>query len=180
MCLRFAGEPARPTVFRQLLIKSGHGYVTFLSISFPNRFTGAGGVETTAVRGSVRMARDLAGHDHVRPDRDPDQVHSATEEMAVQFHLANPHPIEQEALVNMKLAPEIAGDPEVADASSSKIKDAARRLAAVNSGGSFSAQPETPAKLAGFEEASERTATLHTPFDAAVDAALGEQGVTAS
>ena len=99
-------------------------------------------------------------------------------------------------------------------ASSSKIKDAALRLGGLNWGGFFSAQPDTPAKLAGFAYAfehleigayellrrvarrvgdteteavaeqilnEERTAaeTLHALFDAAVDAALRDQEVTA-
>lgn len=40
-------------------------------------------------------------------------------------------------------------------ASSSKIKDAAMRLGALNWGGFFGAQPDTPAKLAGFAYAFE-------------------------
>jgi ferritin-like metal-binding protein YciE len=94
-------------------------------------------------------------------------------------YLTDAHAIESQAIQLLERAPKIAGDPEIArtyeehleetrdqqrrvaerldalDASPSKIKDAAMRLGALNWGGFFQAQPDTPAKLAGFAYAFE-------------------------
>ena len=48
-------------VLRQLLINTGHGCVAFLSVSFSMGFTGTGGVETTALRGSASVWRARSG-----------------------------------------------------------------------------------------------------------------------
>jgi ferritin-like metal-binding protein YciE len=94
-------------------------------------------------------------------------------------YLADAHAIESQAIQLLEHGPTIAGDPELArvyeehldetrsqqrrvaaqlearDASPSRLKDAAMRLGALNWGGFFQAQPDTPAKLAGFAYAFE-------------------------
>jgi len=94
-------------------------------------------------------------------------------------YLADTHAIEAQALQMLAVAPKIAGDDQLAeaysehhaetevhqqridarlaarDASSNFLKDAAMRLGAVNWGGFFAAQPDTPVKLAGFAYAFE-------------------------
>jgi ferritin-like metal-binding protein YciE len=95
-------------------------------------------------------------------------------------YLTNAHAIEAQAIQMLEAAPKIAGDvPELEklfkdhldetraqqqivkarldalDASPSKLQDAAMRLGALNIGGFFKANPDTPAKLAGFSYAFE-------------------------
>jgi ferritin-like metal-binding protein YciE len=95
-------------------------------------------------------------------------------------YLADAHAIEAQAIQLLEAAPKIVGDvPELEKlfdehlqetrvqqeivkarldahgASPSKFQDAALRLGAVNLGGFFKAQPDTPAKLAGFSYAFE-------------------------
>jgi ferritin-like metal-binding protein YciE len=94
-------------------------------------------------------------------------------------YLTDAHAIEAQAIQLLERGPKIAGDPELArvyaehleetrdqqrrvaerlDAlggSPSRLKDAAMRLGALNWGGFFQAQPDTPAKLAGFAFAFE-------------------------
>jgi ferritin-like metal-binding protein YciE len=95
-------------------------------------------------------------------------------------YLADAHAIEAQAIQMLEAAPKIVGDvPELEklfrdhldetraqqeiikarldahDASPSKLQDAAMRLGALNFGGFFKAQPDTPAKLAGFNYAFE-------------------------
>jgi ferritin-like metal-binding protein YciE len=94
-------------------------------------------------------------------------------------YLADAHAIEAQAIQLLEKAPKIVHDPELAkvfedhleetraqqeivearltahDASPSKLQDAAMRLGALNWGGFFSAQPDTPGKLAGFAYAFE-------------------------
>jgi ferritin-like metal-binding protein YciE len=94
-------------------------------------------------------------------------------------YLSDAHAIEAQALQMLAVAPKIAGDEQLAeaysehhaetevhqqrvearlaarDASSNTLKDAAMRLGAVNWGGFFAAQPDTPVKLAGFAYAFE-------------------------
>ncbi len=94
-------------------------------------------------------------------------------------YLADAHAIEQQATQLLSKAPDLAGTPMLAAAyeehleetrdhsrlvgerldalggSPSRIKDAAMRLGALNWGAFFSAQPDTPAKLAGFAYAFE-------------------------
>ena len=100
------------------------------------------------------------------------------EEQLVKY-LADAHAIEAQALELLSKSPKIAAQPELArvyeehveetreqqrlvtarlDAhggSPSKIQDAVMRLGALNWGGFFTAQPDTPAKLAGFSFAFE-------------------------
>jgi ferritin-like metal-binding protein YciE len=94
-------------------------------------------------------------------------------------YLADAHAIEAQAMTLLKKSPELAGADELAaaydehrseteehqrlieerlrdrDESPSAIKDAALRLGALNWGAFFTAQPDTPAKLAGFAFAFE-------------------------
>ena len=94
-------------------------------------------------------------------------------------YLADAHAIEQQSIQLLSKGPEIAGDADLARAfeehleesrghsklvearldalgdSPSKIKDAALRVGALNWGGFFAAQPDTPAKLCSFAYALE-------------------------
>jgi ferritin-like metal-binding protein YciE len=94
-------------------------------------------------------------------------------------YLADAHAIEAQAIQLLEKAPKIVEDPELAKvfadhleetrvqqdvikarldahgATPNKLQDAAMRLGALNWGGFFSAQPDTPAKLAGFAYAFE-------------------------
>jgi ferritin-like metal-binding protein YciE len=94
-------------------------------------------------------------------------------------YLADAHAIEAQAIQLLEKAPKIVDDPELAKvfedhleetraqqeviaarleahgASPNKLQDAAMRLGAMNWGGFFAAQPDTPAKLAGFAYAFE-------------------------
>jgi ferritin-like metal-binding protein YciE len=94
-------------------------------------------------------------------------------------YLADAHAIENQAIGLLSKGPDIVGDPHLAalfqehlaetrehqrlveallearGASPNAVKDAAMRLGALNWGGFFGAQPDTPAKLAGFAHAFE-------------------------
>lgn len=95
-------------------------------------------------------------------------------------YLADAHAIEAQAIQLLEAAPKVVGDvPELEklfrehleetraqqqvlkarldahDSSPNKLQDAAMRLGAVNIGGFFKAQPDTPAKLVGFNYAFE-------------------------
>jgi ferritin-like metal-binding protein YciE len=94
-------------------------------------------------------------------------------------YLADAHAIEGQAIQMLEAAPKIVEDPDLAKifedhleetraqqeiikarldahgASPNKLQDAAMRLGALNWGGFFKAQPDTPAKLAGFNYAFE-------------------------
>ena len=94
-------------------------------------------------------------------------------------YLADAHAIEQQAIQLLEKAPAVVGDREIAKvfsdhldetrsqrarvearlgahgAGPSKLKDAVMRIGALNWGGFFGAQPDTPAKLAGFAFAFE-------------------------
>jgi ferritin-like metal-binding protein YciE len=94
-------------------------------------------------------------------------------------YLTDAHAIESQAIQLLERAPKIAGDAELArlyeehlaetrdqqrrvaqrlealGGSPSKLKDGAMRLGALNWGAFFQAQPDTPAKLAGFAFAFE-------------------------
>jgi ferritin-like metal-binding protein YciE len=94
-------------------------------------------------------------------------------------YLSDAHAIENQAIGLLSKGPDIAGDPQLATlfeqhleetrehqrlvetlleshgAKPNAIKDAGMRLGALNWGGFFGAQPDTPAKLAGFAHAFE-------------------------
>jgi ferritin-like metal-binding protein YciE len=129
--------------------------------------------QETAMKGRVADGFDLAVEASLR-DVAPDDL----QEQLVKY-LADAHAIEAQAIQLLEKAPTMVDDPELAkifedhlqetraqqevikarldahDASPNKLQDAAMRLGAVNLGGFFSAQPDTPAKLAGFAYAFE-------------------------
>jgi ferritin-like metal-binding protein YciE len=94
-------------------------------------------------------------------------------------YLADAHAIENQAIELLDKGPQISGLPELArvfsehlvetrdqqarvealleahDGTPSRLKDAALRVGGLNMGGFFAAQPDTPAKLAGFAFAFE-------------------------
>jgi ferritin-like metal-binding protein YciE len=94
-------------------------------------------------------------------------------------YLADAHTIESQAIGLLSKGPDIVGEPNLAkvfadhlqeteaqqelikarldahDAGPNKLQDAAMRVGALNWGGFFKAQPDTPAKLAGFAYAFE-------------------------
>ncbi len=100
-------------------------------------------------------------------------------EKRVVKYLADAHAIESQAIQLLERGPKIAGDDELArlysehleetreqqrlvekrlsalDSSPNRIQDAVMRLGALNWGAFFQAQPDTPAKLAGFAFAFE-------------------------
>ena len=144
----------------------------------------AGDAETAQVARSIReqeaaMAERLAANfdravDASLRDQDPDDLNEQLTK-----YLADAHAIEAQSIQLLEAAPKIAGQSELgkvlADhleetrsqqqvvearleahgAGPSAIKDAGMRVGALNIGGFFAAQPDTPAKLAGFAFAFE-------------------------
>jgi ferritin-like metal-binding protein YciE len=122
---------------------------------------------------------------------------------ALTSYLADAHAIESQAIQLLGRATDIAGDPSLAsvyeehlaeshehqrrveerlgahDASASKAKDAAMRLGALNWGGFFGAQPDTPAKLAGFAFAFEHLEIAAYEELAAVARRAGDEATVA-
>jgi ferritin-like metal-binding protein YciE len=144
----------------------------------------AGDEETAALAERIRdeeaaMARriedsfDRAVEASLR-EQDPDDL----SEQLVKY-LSDAHAIENQAIGLLSKGPDIVGDPALAllfeqhldetrehqrtvealleahGGKANAIKDAAMRLGALNWGGFFGAQPDTPAKLAGFAHAFE-------------------------
>jgi len=129
--------------------------------------------EEAAMAERLEQSFDRAVEASLR-EQDPDDLG----EQLVKY-LSDAHAIEKQAIGLLSKAPDIAGDPQLAalfeqhleetrehqrlvetllashGASPSAIKDAAMRLGALNWGGFFGAQPDTPAKLAGFAHAFE-------------------------
>jgi ferritin-like metal-binding protein YciE len=107
-------------------------------------------------------------------EQDPDDL----DKQLVKY-LSDAHAIEHQAIGLLSKGPDIAGDAQLAtlfeqhleetrehqrlveqrleahDAGPNRLKDAAQRLGALNWGTFFAAQPDTPAKLAGFAHAFE-------------------------
>ena len=134
------------------------------------------------IAGQERAMRDRLGANFDRAVeasiREKDIDDEALGEHVVKY-LTDAHAIESQAIGLLERGPKIAGDPELArvyeehleqtrsqqrrvaaqlearDASPSRLKDAAMRLGALNWAGFFQAQPDTPAKLAGFAFAFE-------------------------
>jgi ferritin-like metal-binding protein YciE len=142
----------------------------------------AGDGETADMARSIReeeaaMANRLAA----RFDRAVDASLRDADDIGVQLdkYLADAHAIESQAIQLLSLGPKIAGESGLADVLSrhleetrthqeavrerlrrrggrpSRFKDIALRGGGVNLGGFFGAQPDTPAKLAGFAFAFE-------------------------
>jgi len=126
-----------------------------------------------AMKGRVFDNFDRAVEASLR-DKDADDM----QEELVKY-LADAHAIEGQAIQMLESAPKIVEESRLAklfedhleetraqqeiikarldahDASPNKLQDAAMRLGALNWGGFFKAQPDTPAKLAGFNYAFE-------------------------
>src|SRR3954463_1703550 len=126
-----------------------------------------------AMKGRVFDNFDRAVEASLR-DKDADDM----QEELVKY-LADAHAIEGQAIQMLENAPKIVEESRLAklfedhleetraqqeiikarldahDASPNKLQDAAMRLGALNLGGFFKAQPDTPAKLAGFNYAFE-------------------------
>jgi ferritin-like metal-binding protein YciE len=129
--------------------------------------------EEAAMAERLEQSFDRAVEASLR-EQDPDDL----SEQLVKY-LSDAHAIEGQAIGLLSKGPDIAGDPQLATlfeqhleetrehrrlvetlldshgASPNAIKDAAMRLGALNWGGFFGAQPDTPAKLAGFAHAFE-------------------------
>ena len=144
----------------------------------------AGDAETASVAARIRdeeaaMAERLEGSfdravEASLREQDPDDLGKQLVK-----YLADAHAIENQAIGLLSKGPDIVGDPQLAalfeehleetrehqrlvetlldthGAGPSSVKDAAMRLGALNWGGFFGAQPDTPAKLAGFAHAFE-------------------------
>jgi ferritin-like metal-binding protein YciE len=129
--------------------------------------------QETAMKQRIAAHFDEAVEASLR-DVAPDDL----EEQLVKY-LADAHAIEAQAIQLLEKAPKIVHDAELAkvfhdhleetrtqqeivearlqahDARPNKLQDAAMRLGALNWGGFFAAQPDTPGKLAGFAYAFE-------------------------
>ena len=125
------------------------------------------------------------------------------EEQLVKY-MADAHAIEAQGIQLMEQAPKIAGESGLAEvfsdhleetrghqtlleerlqahgASPSKIKDAALRIGALNVGGFFAGQPDTPPKLAGFGFAFEHIEIGSHEQLKRVAAHVGDQDTVAS
>jgi ferritin-like metal-binding protein YciE len=144
----------------------------------------AGDEETAAVAEQIRdeeaaMAQRLedstdAAVEASLREQDPDDL-----DKQLLKYLSDAHAIENQAIQLLEKGPKIAGDPVLAQlyeehlgetreheklvetllethgGSTNAIKDAAMRLGALNWGGFFAAQPDTPGKLAAFVHAFE-------------------------
>lgn len=128
---------------------------------------------------SERLAKlfDCAVEASLR-DQDPDDLGGQ-----LTSYLTDAHALESQAIQLLEKAPQLAGTPTLAEAyadhlaetrehqllvherleahgaSANKLKDAGLRLGALNWGLFFGAQPDTPAKLAGFAYAFEHLET---------------------
>lgn len=144
----------------------------------------AGDGETAEVARRIRgeeqsMADRLAASFDAAVDASLADKGSDDLEQEVVKYLGDAHALEAQAIQLLEVGPRIAGDPATAKVYSdhleesrsharivearlaehgetpSKLKDAALRLGALNWGGFFAAQPDTPGKLAAFAFAYE-------------------------
>jgi ferritin-like metal-binding protein YciE len=144
----------------------------------------AGDSETAEMARSIRnqeaaMANRLAAQFDRAVDASLREVEPDDISAQLDKYLADAHAIEAQAIQLLSLAPKIAGESGLADVLSrhldetrlqqeavrdrlsqrggrpSRFKDIALRGGGVNVGGFFGAQPDTPAKLAGFAFAFE-------------------------
>jgi ferritin-like metal-binding protein YciE len=136
----------------------------------------AGDAETAAVARSIREEERSMSD---RLEANFDRALDASPPGDLDRYLADAHAIEAQAIQLLERGPKLAGDGELArvysehleqsrehqrlveqrlearGSSASSLKDAAMRLGALNWGGFFAAQPDTPAKLAAFAYAFE-------------------------
>jgi ferritin-like metal-binding protein YciE len=144
----------------------------------------AGDAETADVARSIReqesaMAQRLAANFDRAVEASLHDVGSDDLEEQLVKYLADAHAIEAQAIQLLRSAPKIAGEPDLAKvfsdhleetraqqaavearleahgAGPNALQDAAMRVGALNLGAFFGAQPDTPAKLAGFAFAFE-------------------------
>src|SRR5215211_4630689 len=144
----------------------------------------AGDQETADVARSIReqegaMAERLAANFDRAVEASLREVGADDVGAQLDKYLADAHAIEAQAIQLLSLAPKVAGESALADvlarhetesrahqqsvrerldargARPSRFKDVALRGGGVNLGGFFGAQPDTPAKLAGFAFAFE-------------------------
>jgi ferritin-like metal-binding protein YciE len=144
----------------------------------------AGDQETVAVARRIleqetAMKQRIAGHFDEAVAASLREVAPDDLEQQLVKYLADAHAIEAQAIRLLEKAPKIVHDRELAKvfedhleethaqqelvearlqahgASPNKLKDAVMRLGALNWGGFFAAQPDTPGKLAGFAYAFE-------------------------
>jgi ferritin-like metal-binding protein YciE len=125
------------------------------------------------------MAERLATLFDRAVDASLDQLEPESLDQQLSKYLGDAHAIEGQAIQLLQKAPQLAGAGQLAMAyqdhlgqseehqrliarrleargdSPSRLKDAAMRLGALNWGAFFAAQPDTPAKLAGFSYAFE-------------------------
>ena len=129
--------------------------------------------EEAAMAERLEQSFDRAVEASLR-EQDPDDL-----DKQLRKYLSDAHAIENQAIQLLSKGEKIAGDPvlaqlydehlgetrehaatierllEARDGSTNAIKDAAMRLGALNWGGFFAAQPDTPGKLAAFAHAFE-------------------------
>jgi ferritin-like metal-binding protein YciE len=144
----------------------------------------AGDQETVAVARRIleqetAMKQRIAAHFDEAVEASLREVEPDDLEEQLVKYLADAHAIEAQAIQLLEKAPKIVHDRELAkvfedhleethaqqeivearlqahDAKPNKLQDAAMRLGALNWGGFFAAQPDTPGKLAGFAYAFE-------------------------
>jgi ferritin-like metal-binding protein YciE len=144
----------------------------------------AGDEETAALAEDIReqeraMASRLSDHWDGAVEASLEAVGRDDLGKQLDKYLADAHAIEGQALQMLKKAIDIGGDPKLSEdysehrkqteghqalieerlnargGSTNVLKDAAMRLGALNWGAFFAAQPDTPAKLAGFSYAFE-------------------------
>jgi ferritin-like metal-binding protein YciE len=148
----------------------------------------AGDAETAEVARSIReqesaMAERLADNFDRAVDASLGDLPDDELEDHLTDYLADAHAIEAQAIQLLQMSPKVAGVPELArlfedhleqsreqqslvaarleahDEGPSRLKDAVLRVGGLNLGGFFAAQPDTPAKLAGFAFAFEHLET---------------------
>jgi ferritin-like metal-binding protein YciE len=136
----------------------------------------AGDAETVAIARSIREEERSMSD---RLEANLDRALAASPPGDLDSYLADAHAIEAQAIQLLERGPKLAGDGELAriysehleqsrehqrlvaerlearGSSPSALKDAAMRIGALNWGGFFAAQPDTPAKLAAFAYAFE-------------------------
>jgi ferritin-like metal-binding protein YciE len=144
----------------------------------------AGDADTVEVARAIReqeaaMAERLAANFDRSVEASLRELEPDDLEEQLTKYLGDAHAIEGQAIQLLQAGPALAGHPELAkvfadhleetrsqqaavaarleahDSSPSRLKDAAMRVGALNLGGFFGAQPDTPSKLAGFAFAFE-------------------------
>lgn len=164
----------------------------------------AGDAQTVATARTIReqeagMAKRLEENFDRAVEASLEAVRGDDLERHLVHYLADAHAIEEQAIQLLQSGPSIADEPGLAqvfethlaetrahqalleerldahDAGPSRLKDAALRIGALNIGGFFAAQPDTPAKLAGFAFAFEHIEIASYELLKRVAARAGDQ-----